>query len=212
MTVSPVWPLIAITVPAEGAMIWVSASLTLSEASWAWSLANWAPAAATLACVPLTFDSARPALSAAMAARSALTAAVVDGDVSVASTWPALTAWPSWTGTFPTRPEFAKFRLVTPLLLTVPVNERPSARTIRGTYQTAAATTITTIRMPPMIWGVVTGRRVGPSAPATVAGAAGAAALAPWAGAGAGSSPVSPAASWSRVAPSSWSRVAPSWA
>ena len=153
-------------------------------------MASWAPAAAILACVPLTFDSARPALSAAIAARSALIAAVVDSDVSVASTWPARTAWPSWTGTFPTRPELAKFRLVTPLLLTVPVNERPSARTIRGTYQTAAAATITTIRMPPMTCGVVTGRRVAPSAPATT-GAGGVAARAP----GAGPGPVFPGAS-----------------
>ena len=51
VTVSPVWPLMAMMVPAEGAMIWVSASLTLSEASWAWSLASCAPAAAILAWV-----------------------------------------------------------------------------------------------------------------------------------------------------------------
>ena len=97
-----------------------------------------------------------------MAARSALIAAVVDGEVSVARTWPACTVWPSWTATLPTRPEFAKFRLVTPLLLTVPVNERLSAFTILGTYQIAAATTMAAISTPPMTCGMVTFRRRGP--------------------------------------------------
>ena len=150
-------------------MIWVSASLTLSEASWAWSLASWAPAAAMLACVlvveAVAFSWARFAWSAAMEAWSALIAAVVAGDVSVASTWPAFTAWPSWTGTLPTRPAFAKFRLVTPLLLTEPVKDRLSDRAIRGTYQSAAATTMAAIRMPPTICGAVTGRRLGPLCP-----------------------------------------------
>ena len=59
----------------------------------------------------------------------------------MASTWPALTACPRCTGTRPTRPELAKFRLVTPLLLTEPVKDRLSDRAIRGTYQSAAATT-----------------------------------------------------------------------
>ena len=81
--------------------------------------------AAMLACVLVVdaaaFSWARFAWSAAIEAWSALIAAVVAGDVSVASTWPAFTAWPSWTGTLPTRPAFAKFRLVTPLLLTEPV-------------------------------------------------------------------------------------------
>ena len=107
-----------------------------------------------------------------MEARSALIAAVVDGDVSVARTWPALTAWPSWIATLPTSPEFAKFRLVTPLLLTVPVKDRASERTIRGTYQTATATTMAAIRMPPAICGVVTGRRLGSPASASASASA----------------------------------------
>ena len=75
----------------------------------------------------------------------------------------------------PTRPAVAKFRLVTPLLLTEPVKDRLSDRAIRGTYQSAAATTMAAIRMPPTICGAVTGRRVGPPSSAT-AGFAGAAA------------------------------------
>src|ERR1035438_9583541 len=93
----------------------------------------------------LALSSARVAWAAAIDARSALTEAVVDGEVSVASTKPILTTWP----------ELAKFRFVTPLLLTVPVNERPSAVMILGTYQIALARQTATIKTAPRTCGPV---------------------------------------------------------
>ena len=69
----------------------------------------------------------------------ALSEAMVAGDVSVASTCPVFTTWPRCTWTSPTSPGPAKFRLVMPLPLTVPVKERWLVLMIFGTYHTAPA-------------------------------------------------------------------------
>ncbi len=102
LTVSPGWPLTAITVPAEGATIWVASASTLSEASLASSLASWALAAATSAVSSATGTAlswASRAWSEEMAALSAVSRLLVAGAYSVARVWPLCTAWPARTGT-----------------------------------------------------------------------------------------------------------------